>query len=332
MNKMDDVAKLAGVSTATVSRVLSKRSNVSLRTHRRVMDAVEQLGYKPNRLASNFRKKTSQTVIVVLPDIRNQFFSEVIQGVEEVARRRGYHVLLGDTSSEDGSEHKFMDLVNQRFVDGLILATARIPKEEILAASKEIPIVLACEYADGLDIPAVGIDNVSAAREATQHLIDQGHRRIGFISGPLSIVLCRDRLKGYRQAMTINELPIEECLIQEGDFSLMDGFHIMSKFRASNDPPTAVFASSDSMAIGALKAVHSHGLKVPQHVSIIGFDDIPACTYAYPELTTIRQPTFEMGSLAMMLLLDIIEGEDKIRKQMILPHELIIRETTGKRI
>ncbi|GMA64579.1 LacI family transcriptional regulator [Alicyclobacillus fastidiosus] len=328
MTKMDDVAKLANVSTATVSRVLSKNPNVSLKTQRRVLEAVDILGYKPNRLASNFRKRSSKTVVVVLPDITNSFFSKIVQGLEEVAQSRGYHVLLGDTRNNVESERNFIDLVNQKFVDGMILATARLPKEEILAVSQEIPIVLACEYFDGFDIPTVTIDNVSAAREATQHLVNLGHRRIGFISGPLSIVLGRDRLKGYRQAMLINELPVEESLIQEGDFTVQAGYNAMMKLMASNHPPSAIFAASDEMAIGAMKAARNKGLNVPEDVSIIGFDDIPAGTYVHPELTTIRQPAFEIGTQAMNLLLDMIKGCAKERKQLVLPHQVVLRETT----
>jgi len=190
--KMKDVARLANVSPSTVSRVLSNSSLVAEETRRRVLEAVEILKYRPNRLGRNLRKLTSKIVMVVFPDITNPFFSRIIQAVEEVARERGYYVLLGDTRNDIKLEREF--------VDGILLATARIPKEEILSLSLQLPIVLACEYIENYSIPTVSIDNTRAAYEATEYLIRLGHRCIAFINGPKGIILSRDRLKGYRKA------------------------------------------------------------------------------------------------------------------------------------
>ncbi|WP_406678658.1 LacI family DNA-binding transcriptional regulator [Moorella sp. ACPs] len=329
MVKMTEVAKLAGVSPSTVSRVLSNSPYVSEETRQRVLEAVKLLEYKPNRLASNLRKMSSKTIVVVLPDITNPFFARILQGLEDVARENGYHVLLGDTGNNLKLEKDFIDLVRERFVDGLILATARIRKEEILAISQEMPVVLACEYVEGYDIPTVSIDNISAARQATEHLINLGHKRIGFITGPLGVILSRDRLKGYRQALLLHEIPIDESLIQEGDFSVKSGYDIMMKFLAVNPPPTAVFASNDEMAVGAMKAIKHKGMRVPDDVAVIGFDDIPLCTLVEPELTTIAQPKYEIGTHAMDMLLKIIKKEELVNKQIVLAHHLVVRESCG---
>lgn len=322
-----DVAKIAKVSTATVSRVLSNNINVSVKTRDKVLEAVNRLEYKPNRLASNLRKLSSNTVMVVVPDITNPFFSSILQGFKDVALENGYHVLLGDTGNSLEQEREYINLVKERVVDGLILATARLPKEEILAASQEIPVVLACEYIDGFDIPTVSIDNVSAAREAVEYLIHNGHRRIGLITGPFSVILSKDRVKGYYQAMNLNEIPIEGVLIQEGDFTVTSGYETMLKLLALEETPTAVFATNDEMAVGAMKAIKQKGLDVPRDISVIGFDNIPLCELIEPELTSISQPRYDMGYQAMQMLLKIIKKEDLTRNQIVLPHRLMIRKT-----
>lgn len=327
-----DVAKMAEVSTATVSRVLSNNMNVSSKTRDKVLKAINQLEYKPNRLASNLRKMSSNTVMAVVPDITNPFFSSILQGFKDVALEYGYHILLGDTGNSLEQERDYINLVKERVVDGLILATARLSKEEILAASQEIPVVLACEYIDGFDIPTVAIDNVSAAREAVEYLIRLGHRRIGMITGPLEVILSRDRVKGYYQALNLNEIPIEGVLIQEGDFSVTSGYETMLKLLALKDPPTAVFTTNDEMAVGVMKAIKQRGLQVPKDISVIGFDDIPLCRLVEPELTTVSQPRYDMGYQAMQMLLAIIKKEALTRNQIVLPHRLIIRNTCSQTV
>lgn len=330
MTKMTDVAKIAKVSTATVSRVLSNHPNVSPEMREKVLRAIEELDYKPNLLASNLRRMTSRTILVVLPDITNPFFSQVVQGFQTVARERNYHVLLGDTGNDLEQEREFIELVNQKMVDGLILATARISNDEILAVTRELPVVLSCEYLDSVDIPTVSIDNVAASREATQHLISLGHRRIAHISGPLGVVLSRDRIRGYRQALQLNELEVDDSLIQEGDFTLQSGRANMKKILAMAHPPSAVFAANDEMAVGVIKAIKEAGLSVPKDISVIGFDDVPFSTIITPELTTIHQPKFDIGTKAMNLLLDLIEDVPISQKQMVLSHKLIGRESTSQ--
>lgn len=322
-----DVAKMAKVSTATVSRVLSNHANVSDKTREKVLEVIDELEYKPNRLASNLRKLSSKTVMAVVPDITNPFFLSILQGLKDVALEQGYHVLLGDTGNSLEQERDFLNLVKERVVDGLILATARLPKEEILMACQEIPVVLACEYIDGFDIPTVSIDNVTAAREAVDYLIKMGHRRIGLITGPLENVLNRDRVKGYRQAHLLNELRVSETLIQEGTFTIYSGYNIMKKFLALSEPPTAVFSLNDEMAFGAIKAIKALGLSVPQDISVMGFDDLSMCELVEPELSTVAQPKYEMGRSAMKMLLSIINECSLEQRQIVMQHKLVIRES-----
>ncbi|MCP8969771.1 LacI family DNA-binding transcriptional regulator [Ectobacillus ponti] len=330
MVRIMDVAKRANVSTATVSRVLSKPEAVRRETIEKVMEAVQELNYQPNLLARQLRRLETKTILVVVPDITNTFFSKVLRGIEALTLEHGYRVLLGDTDNDVEQELEYLSILQQKQADGLILLTARMEASVIEEMAQQYPIVLACEYVEGAQIPTVSIDNISSARKATEYLIQLGHQRIGCITGPLTIVLGHDRLKGFRQAMAHNECMIDPLLVQEGDFSYESGFNMMTKLLALDAPPTAVFAASDQMAMGAVKAVQAKGLTVPDDISVIGFDDIAFSALFEPSLTTIAQPAYEIGVKAAELLLQLIQQEEIRRDQYILQDELVVRLSTCK--
>mgnify|MGYP001187427210 CR=1 FL=1 len=332
MVRISDVAKLANVSTATVSRVLSNSGNVKKETTEKVLEAIRKLNYQPNMLARQLRKLETKTILVVVPDITNTFFSKVLRGIEHVAIENDYEVLLGDTGNNIERESGYLNILRQRKADGMILLTARLESHVLEEIASEFPVVLACEYLEGSTIPTVSIDNISSARKATEYLIHLGHRRIGFISGPLNVILSRDRLKGFRQAMAQHGIPVESFLVQEGDFSFESGYNMMMKFLALDQPPTAVFASNDEMAIGAIKAIKSKGLRVPDDISVVGFDDIQFASIYEPALTTISQPMFEIGKKAMELLIKLINKDELEKSQYILEDRLVVRETCKKYI
>jgi LacI family transcriptional regulator, repressor for deo operon, udp, cdd, tsx, nupC, and nupG len=329
MARIVDVAKIANVSTATVSRVISNSGPVKKDTAQKVLAAIEKLNYQPNILARQLRRSETKTILVIVPDIANPFFIGVLRGLEEIAIKHGYQVLLGDSCNSNEREDGYLNLLQQKKADGMILLTANIDQQIVEEFAKEYPVVLACEYMEGSLIPTVSIDNISSARKATEHLISLGHKRIGFISGPLHGVLGRDRLKGYQQAMMRHCLPVESILIQEGDFTYESGYNLMLKYLAFNIPPTAVFAANDEMAFGAIKAVKSKGLSVPKDLAIVGFDDIKFASIFEPALTTISQPKYEIGKNAMELLIKLINKEDLIKTQIMLDDHLVIRETCG---
>ncbi|WP_409304106.1 LacI family DNA-binding transcriptional regulator [Peribacillus sp. SCS-155] len=325
-----DVAKKANVSTATVSRVINS-GKVKKETSEKVLEAIQKLNYQPNMLARQLRRLETKTILVVVPDITNTFFSGILRGIEAIAAENGYQVLLGDAQNDIQRESSFLDILRQKKADGMILLTARINGELIDEIANEYPVVLACEYIEGSQIPTVSVDNISSARKATDHLIELGHKRIGFISGPLNVIVGRDRLKGFQQSMAQNGLPIDPLLVQEGDFSYESGYNMMLKLLAIEELPTAVFAASDDMAMGAIKAIKSRGLNVPEDISVIGFDDIKFASIFEPALTTMSQPTFEIGSKAMTLLIKIINSECVREKtQYILADRLVLRESTRK--
>ncbi len=326
--KMSDVAKLANVSPATVSRVLSNPDLVSKETREKVMEVINKVNYKPHIVARQFRTMETKIILVVVPDITSAFFSKVLRGIEHVAVQNGYQVILGDTENDTEREQEYINLLLQKQADGMVLLTARLDKTKLEEIAEHFPMVLACEYMDGLNVPTVSIDNISSARKATEHLIQQGHKKIAHITGPINVILSRDRLRGFQQAMMSHDLEIDSAYIQEGDFTFESGYNQMLKLLALETPPTAVFAFNDEMAIGAIKAVKDSHLSIPEDVAIVGFDNIKMASVIEPNLTSIDQPKYEIGKKAMELLLKLINGESLQKKKFVMKDELIIRESS----
>jgi LacI family repressor for deo operon, udp, cdd, tsx, nupC, and nupG len=333
MTNIRKVSKVAGVSVATVSRTMRHPDRVRKETREKVLKAVEAVGYRPNMMARNFRARKSFAVVVLVPNVANPFFSRVIRGIEQGAQEEGYAVFLGDTQGLKEREAEYVSLVSSRQADGVIQLSANVQGVlDILdTADGPVPLVNACECAVNPECPTVRIDNVAAAVKATEHLISLGHERIGIVLGPGDSPLTIDRLKGYKQALKEHKIPLDKRLAVSGDFSLDSGRRAVTSLSSLNNPPTAIFCCNDEMAIGAMRRVKSSGLQVPDDVSIIGFDDIEFATYVDPPLTTISQPTEELGKMAFSVLLDLLEGRTPEQMDFVLPTELIVRESTGKR-
>ncbi|WP_046176738.1 LacI family DNA-binding transcriptional regulator [Domibacillus indicus] len=330
MPGIKEVAKQANVSIATVSRVLSKPETVAKETIKKVLAVIEDLNYQPNAAARQLRMSETTTILVVVPDITNTFFSNVLRGIEFVALENGYQVLLGDADNNAEREKGYLSILRQKKAAGMILLTAGIEAETVEEIASEYPVVLACEYLEGVNVPTVSIDNVSSARKATEYLINLGHKKIGFISGPMNSVLGRDRMKGFYQAMAQYNLKVEPDLVQEGNFSYKSGLDMMHKLLAYSHPPTAVFAANDEMAFGAINAIEQKGLTVPNDISVIGFDDIQFSSIFKPALTTISQPTFDIGTKAMELLIGLMTKQEMEKTQYILENKLVLRDSCYK--
>jgi LacI family repressor for deo operon, udp, cdd, tsx, nupC, and nupG len=324
-----DVATLAAVSIATVSRVLNGNSNVSEETRARVLDAIRKLNYQPNALARNLRRSETRTITAIFPDLANTFFSRIIKGMEKVADERGFNILIGDTNNDPVKEMKFINLLRERRTDGIIFTTARVDSRHIIEISDKAPVVLACEYFPNIDIPSVGIDNVRAAYNATNYLIELGHKRIAHIGGPVNVILSHDRLKGYCMALEHNRIQVDETLIRTGTFYFDSGYEAMLSLLDVERRPTAVFAASDEMAIGAIKAIKEKGLRVPDDISVVGFDDIALAELVDLPLTTISQPVYKIGTTAMEMLTDLVAGRCLAHRQIILEAKLVIRRSTA---
>ena len=327
-----DIAQLAEVSTATVSRAFKQPDLVSKDTRQRIEKAAKRLRYHGNALASNLRRQRSDTIVVVVPFISNPFFSTVVQGIENVAHQQGYKVLLGESQENQARLDSYCAMLSRKEADGLILLGSLLPTD-VRSAIKDgtdasIPLVMACEYFDGLNSPNVVIDNVQAAMTATDHLIELGHHRIATVTGPMKNPLSKDRLQGFLRSMKKSQIAVPPEYIAKGDFSVDCGYKAMKRLLELKRPPTALFCANDEMAIGAIHAIRENGLTIPGDLSVIGFDNIRFSEHCYPPLTTISQPQFEIGETAMKLMLDVF-AKRRAATKVVLPHSLLLRNSTG---
>ncbi|EAR07306.1 transcriptional repressor, LacI family protein [Reinekea sp. MED297] len=321
---------MAGVSTATVSRALANPEKVSEATRAKVAQAVRETGYSPNAAARSLRRSESKTIVVILPDIANPFFSDVISGLEEVAHSAGYKVLLGDSAHDPKRAQDYFDLVPTNQADGIILLTTEIPytlvKDRQLKSG--FPLVMACEYFDDLELPTIYVDNEKGASKAIDYLLDMGHTHIASISGPISNPICRDRHQGFLNCLRKKQLNFDEKYLRQGDFSFSAGYQQGRVLLQMKDRPTAFFCHNDEMAVGVIKAARDLDLKVPGDVSVVGFDNIKFGEYCEPELTTVHQPREDIGRQAMKMMLDILASNDVPIRQT-LRTQLIVRGSAG---
>jgi LacI family repressor for deo operon, udp, cdd, tsx, nupC, and nupG len=331
MSTIQQVARTAGVSTATVSRALSNPDIVSEATRRKVQNAVEALRYSPNAAARSLRTLRSGKLLVTVPDIANPFFSLIIQGIEDTAHREGYAVLLGDAGHDEEREERYALVLQRKEAEGLIFLGHRLPKSLrhlVGQRASMAPIVNGCEFSPRLGVPSVHIDNAVAAQHAMSHLYRLGHRRIGVITGPLVSPLSRHRLRGVKSCAA-RERAMQQLTVIQGDFSIASGLAGAAQLMARKDPPTAIFCFNDEMAIGVLDHARRNGLRVPYDLSVIGFDDIRFSKYLVPALTTVSQPMLQIGQETVRLMLEILRGTHRRPKSVTLPHKLMIRESTA---
>jgi LacI family transcriptional regulator, repressor for deo operon, udp, cdd, tsx, nupC, and nupG len=326
-----EVAKRAGVSPSTVSRVLSRPNVVSIRTKLKVLKAVEALGYIPNSTAKNLRTSRTGKLLVTVPDISNPFFSLILQGIEEAAMRDDYAVLVGDTQHDERREQRYALMLNSKEADGLIFLGHRLPKAAAAfadaAAPRCAPIVNGCEFNPRVGVPSVHIDNARAASDVMHLLYDLGHQRIGVITGPLVSPLSRDRLRGA--TTTARKRGAEDLRVVTGDFSIESGVSSAQQLLAVARLPTAIFCFNDEMAMGVLEYARHKRLRVPRDLSVVGFDDIRFARYTEPALTTIAQPMREIGEGTVRLLLSILNDGASPPESVTLPHTLITRASTA---
>jgi LacI family repressor for deo operon, udp, cdd, tsx, nupC, and nupG len=323
-----EIAAIAKVSVATVSRALQRPEIVSEETRQRIHEVVKRLGYTPNALARNLRTARTRLIIALLPDIANPFFSEVIRGIEQVAHENGYSVLLGETQSSLVREQAYADMVAARQADGIITMSHRVPAIPI---DGRLPVVNACEYVKDKKISSVYIDNVAAAGAAVDYLVTLGHRDIAFIAGPSSSSICVDREQGYQLALQRAKIPANPALTAVGDFSIEAGERAIDLFLSQGQSFSAVFCSNDEMAIGAMRALISHGLRVPEDVSVVGFDDIRFARYTSPPLTTVAQPKNALGREAMTMLIELLNDPEVPPRKRVLSADLVVRGSTAPR-
>jgi DNA-binding LacI/PurR family transcriptional regulator len=330
MTTLKKVAESAGVSVATVSRVVNDYKHVKPETRKRVSKAIKQLDYRPSRVARRLRKRGAQILGLVIADISNPYYSAVIQSIEDIAYANKYSMLLCNSNEEPKREQMHLDILLEEQVAGVIIS----PVDELCISCKSfldqnIPVVAIDRRLRNLEIDCVLVDNILGAFDATSHLIRLGHQRIGFIAGPSHLTTGRERQEGYKKALLENSLGIDARLIKTGDFKQKSGYTLAYELLQMKNAPTAIFASNNLMTLGALNAIHDMGLRIPQDVAIVGFDDLSWAPSLNPPLTAVAQPIYELGKWAVNILLQSISEKDREPVEIILKPSLVVRESSG---
>jgi LacI family repressor for deo operon, udp, cdd, tsx, nupC, and nupG len=296
-----------------------------------VLAAVDSLGFTPNVAAKNLRTLRTAKLLVTVPDLSNPFFSLILQGIEDTAQREGYAVLVGDTQHDPEREEKYALMLRRKEADGLIFLGHRLPKEAASLVqsmpSGRAPVVNGCEFTPRLGIPSVHIDNATAASDAMTHLYKLGHRRIGIVTGPLVSPLSRDRLAGAT-ARAKTAKAERHMIVMNGDFSIESGALAGERLLGREQPPTAIFCFNDEMAMGVIETARRRALRVPNDLSVVGFDDIRYARTLDPPLTTVAQPMRQIGEGTVRMLLEILRGSEA-PESVTLPHTLVVRSSTA---
>jgi LacI family transcriptional regulator len=330
MATLQDVANLAGVSASTVSRVLNNHPYVTEETSARVVAAMKKLNYSPSRVAQQLRTHTSQIIGLILSDISNPFFTSVIRGIQDVAYRNGFSLIVCNSDEDPERERAYVEILLAERVAGVIIAPAldASPAYGPLFEAG-VPVVCVDRPLDGYDADTALVDNVKGASEATSHLIGLGHTRIGLISGPLTITTGLRRQEGYVKALAEHNLPVDPGLMVEGDFDYDSGHRGALALLQLEDPPTALFVGNNLMTLGALNAVHAIGLRIPDDIAVVGFDDMPWAPSLNPPLTAVSQPTYELGERSAELLLQRVRERSLPVRQIVLEPVLVVRDSCG---
>lgn len=325
-----DIAKLAGTSVATVSRVINNDSKVRKDLKEKVLHVIKETNYIPNNMGRNLRKSKSEMILVILPTLSNPFYSKILKGIEERANKLGYGVLLTVTHLQWKTEKKYLEMLQTRQVDGVISLFSKLSINAINELASRYAFVQCCEYTDGAKLSYVTIDNEKAAYSAVKYFISHGHKRIGMISGSFYENSEKSREKGYKSALIDAGLTFQDTYIIKSNYKPENGMEICEKLLKLTEPPTAILTVSDTLAIGAIKYLKSAGIKVGEDIEVIGFDNASITKVYDPSISTVSQPRYDLGTVAVDLLIEKIKDLSVVNKGIILPHELILRNSTRK--
>lgn len=332
MSTINDVARRAGVSTMTVSRVINKSGYISHETLERVEKAIAELDYVPNALARSLRFKQTKTIALMLSDITNPFFTTIARGVEDVASANGFSVIYCNTDESREEEAEYLYTLLQKQVDGLLLVPVGNSGDSITYLQERgEPVVVLDRRVSGVNVDTVRCDSEKGAYELTRHLLSLGHQHIAALSGPSSASTSTDRVEGYRRALKEAGLEVAPHLVRFGQFAQSSGYQMTQEVLAISPRPTAIFAANNFISIGAYHALRDAGLQVPEDVSMATFDDLPTTMMLEPFFTVAAQPAYEMGHKATELLLSRLAGEGPVEPQeIILPIQMILRTSSRK--
>ena len=334
MPTIRDVAKLAGVAPITVSRVVNNTGYISQATREKVESAINELGYVPNMLGPSLRFKQTMTLAMVVTDITNPFWTTVTRGVEDIAQANGYSTILCNTDESEDKQEQYLQMLLRRRIDGILLVpTSSSPDPIQLIQKQGIPVVVLDRKISDVEVDIVRTDSEEGAYQLTQHLISLGHRDISILAGPQKVSTAVDRVAGYSRAFTENHLVVDDTFVLWGSFSQESGYEMTKHALAHQPKPTAVFATNNFLALGAMQAIQEQELNIPEDIALVAFDDIPPAFNFNPFLTAANQPAREMGKQAALLLLKRIKEEaDCSCQEILLPVDLKIRSSAGENL
>lgn len=330
------IGEMVGVSASTVSRVLNGKSYVNEKTRKKVLEAISKTNYQPNELAQSLKMGSSTAICLMIPSIQNLIFAPICKGLEKVARERGYIVVLCNTDEDEEMEKIYIEKMRSRWTDGFVFACAKANEENVRSLQKTgVPIVLVNRYnEDDIDnIDIVGVDNFKATYDGMKYLISRGCKRIAFAMGEQRLFFYRERLRGYKAALHDSGLEYDDSLVMYGKKSAEDFYHLTQELIKRDENIDAIFASSDPKAIVIMRALHDMGIRIPEDVSVLGFDDVELSAILEPPLSTVRQPFYQFGITAGNALINQIEyknanGVLPPSKRYILDHEVVVRKST----
>lgn len=314
---------------ATVSRTLNRSDRVSPEVRDRVVAAVESLRYRPNAVARSLKSRNTRTLGLVIPNVTNPFFTQMARAVEDTARVRGYSLIFGNTDEDPEKEAEYLEVLLEKQVDGLIVSPARATSPQLEALVRDgVPVVFLDRYVQGIEAPVVRSDGRRAVDELVEHMVGFGHEKLAIISGPSETVPGRERLDAFLDGAEKRTVPISEECVKAGDFRRESGFEAMRELLNLKEPPTAVFAANNLMALGALQALKRAGVRVQEDISFASFDDVGWFELVEPSITAIAQPVRELGTAAAEMLPALVEGEEA--ESVILDAELVLRGSCGE--
>lgn len=328
-----DVAKKAGVSISTVSRVINNSKPVTDEIKRKVLEVIEETGYVPNPLARSLVTKKSQLIGVVVPEVSDSFVNEILNGIEEIARMYNYDILLSNTYSDKNEEMRSINLLRAKQIEGMVMISWNLEKEQIdFIENCGIPTTYISKTARDYDVPTVSVNNEKATYDMTKHLISQGHKKIAFIMTSADDTrLEKERLDGYKSALEESGLIFDENLVRYGGVDYNSGYESAKEMLEKGIVPDAIFVTGDEAAVGAMNAAFDKGFDVPNDISVAGFNDVKIAKMYRPKLTTVHQPLYDMGAVAIRMVIKMINGEEIEEKKVELPHRIEERESVIKK-
>ena len=325
-----DVAREANVSMATVSRVVNGNPNVKPTTRKKVLEAIERLGYRPNAVARGLASKKTTTVGVIIPDISSIFYSELARGIEDIATMYKYNIILSNSDQNADKELHLLNTMLGKQVDGIVFMSGNITEE--LASEFErspVPIVLAASVVEDNKVPSVTVDYEQASFDAVTMLLENGHKQIGFVSGPFEEPINKEmKLVGYKRALAEANIDYDEDFVVEGDYTYDSGIEAVEKLLDLENKPTAIYVATDEMALGVIHGAQDRGLVIPNDLDVIGFDNTRLALMVRPQLTTVVQPMYDIGAVAMRLLTKFMNKEKVEDHTVVLPHRIEKRHST----